>query len=175
MRWLQWIEKWHVLALKSCPKWTWLVQVPKYNRVDVPGWIRVYAWHTRVIRVSLPVSSRIIAYHTYMIHTRIRPTQLMIYVHLRVNIFQKSVLLIVQYKYLKLCSEDLFSRIWSSAQEYAVLIFLLNPAGFFISARSIWSGRNVLYQWGTGSQRANQWGWPLHICTWFIGSGGIRV
>jgi len=46
------------------------------------------------------------------------------------NRFQKNILLIVQYKYLKSCSEDLFSRIWSSAQDYAVLVLLLNPGGF---------------------------------------------
>jgi len=37
---------------------------------------------------------------------RYRPTQSMIYVHLLVNRFQKSILLIVQYKSLKSCSGD---------------------------------------------------------------------
>ena len=36
----------------------------------------------------------------------IRPTQSIIYVPLQVNRFQKSILLIVQYKYLKSCSGD---------------------------------------------------------------------
>ena len=35
-----------------------------------------------------------------------RPTPSMIYVPLRVNRFQKSVLLIAQYKYFKSCSGD---------------------------------------------------------------------
>jgi len=35
-----------------------------------------------------------------------RPTQSMIYVPLQVNRFQESILLIVQYKHLKSCSED---------------------------------------------------------------------
>jgi len=35
-----------------------------------------------------------------------RPTQSIIYVPFQVNTFQKSILLIVQYKYLKSCSED---------------------------------------------------------------------
>ena len=39
----------------------------------------------------------------------------------------------------------LFSRIWSSAQDYATLLSFLNPVDFFISDRSIWSGGNVLY------------------------------
>ena len=40
-----------------------------------------------------------------------RPTQLIMYIPFQVNIFQKSILLIVQYKYLKSFSEDLFSKI----------------------------------------------------------------
>ena len=35
-----------------------------------------------------------------------RPTQSMIYVHFLVNRFEKSILLIVQYKYSKSCAED---------------------------------------------------------------------
>jgi len=35
-----------------------------------------------------------------------RPTQSIIYVPLQVNKFQESILLIVQYKHLKSCSED---------------------------------------------------------------------
>jgi len=35
-----------------------------------------------------------------------RPTQSIMYVPLQVNIFQKSIVLIVQYKYLKSCSGD---------------------------------------------------------------------
>ena len=38
---------------------------------------------------------------------RVRPTQSIIRVTLLVNRFQKSILLIVQYKYLKFCSRDL--------------------------------------------------------------------
>ena len=37
---------------------------------------------------------------------RVRPAQSIIYVLLQVNRFQKIVLLIVQYKYLKSCSKD---------------------------------------------------------------------
>jgi len=39
----------------------------------------------------------------------IRPTQSVMYVPLQVNIFDESILLIVQYKYLKLCSGDFYS------------------------------------------------------------------
>jgi len=39
----------------------------------------------------------------------LRPTQSIMYVPLQVNIFQESILVIVQYKYLKSCSGDLSS------------------------------------------------------------------
>ena len=51
------------------------------------------------------------------------------------NRFQKSILLIVQYKYLKSCSKDLYPKIWFSAQDHAVLLILLNLVGFFIFIR----------------------------------------
>jgi len=40
----------------------------------------------------------------------IRPTQSIMYIPFQVNIFHRSILLIVQYKYLKSCSEDLFLK-----------------------------------------------------------------
>ena len=60
--------------------------------------------------------------YTYIqiyVYTYICPTQSIMYIpfqvnigkYIQVNIFQKSILLIVQYKYLKSCSEDLFSNI----------------------------------------------------------------
>ena len=39
----------------------------------------------------------------------VRPTQSIMYVPLQVNRFQKSILVIVQYKYLKSCSGDFYS------------------------------------------------------------------
>ena len=102
-----------------------------------------------------------------------RPTQSIMYVPLQVNRFQKSILLIVQYKYLKSCSGDLFSRIWSSAQDHAVLVLLLNLFGGFISTRPHWSGGNILYHSCTSFEEAFRRGQPLSIFTWFIGAGGI--
>ena len=46
---------------------------------------------------------------TYECLRIIRPTQSIMYVPLQVNRFQKSILLIVQYKYLKSCSRDFYS------------------------------------------------------------------
>ena len=67
------------------------------------------------------------------LHMRaIRPTQSVICVPLQVNRFQKSILLIVQYKYSKSCSEVLSH--WFSAQDHVVLRLFLNIVGFFISA-----------------------------------------
>jgi len=60
------------------------------------------------------------------------------YVPLQVNRFQKSILLIVQYKYLKACSGDFYSpesdpphKIMLTA-DHAVLLLLLNLVGVFI-------------------------------------------
>ena len=68
-----------------------------------------------------------------------RPTQSMMYIPFQVNRSNKSILLIVQYKYLKSFSEDFIlknpTKIGSSAQDHAVLHSLLNIVGFFISAR----------------------------------------
>ena len=44
------------------------------------------------------------------------------------------------------------SRIWFSAQNYAVLVLLLNSVESFISAWPKWSGGNVLYQLRTNSK-----------------------
>jgi len=40
---------------------------------------------------------------------RYRPTQSVMYAPLKVNIFHESILLIIQYKYLKSCSGDFYS------------------------------------------------------------------
>jgi len=55
------------------------------------------------------------------------------------------------------------------AQDYAVLVLTLNMVEKFINARPYWLGRNDLYQLDTSSQRANRWGWPWNIFTWFLG------
>jgi len=57
----------------------------------------------------------------------------------------------------------LFSRIWISAQDHAVLGLLLNLVGFFISTRPTWSGGNVLYHWGTSFEAASRGDQPLNI------------
>ena len=66
----------------------------------------------------------------------------------------------------------LFYRIWSSAQDHAVLVLLHNLVGFFISARPRWSGGNDLYHSCTTFEGAFRGGQPLNIFTWFIGAGG---
>jgi len=44
--------------------------------------------------------------HTCHTHESLRPTQSIVYVPLHINRFQKSILLIVQYKYVESCSGD---------------------------------------------------------------------
>ena len=52
---------------------------------------------------------------------------------LSVNRFQRSILLIAQYKYFEYCSGDCIFQLWSSMQDHAVMVLLLNPVGSFIS------------------------------------------
>jgi len=48
------------------------------------------------------------------------------------------------------------------------MVLLLSMVEAFISAWPKWSGGNDLYQLGTSCHRANRWGWPFNILTWFI-------
>jgi len=66
----------------------------------------------------------------------------------------------------------LFSRIWSSAQDHAVLVLLLNLVVFFIFTWPRWSGGNDLYHRCTSFEEASPGAKPLNIFTWFIGAGG---
>jgi len=69
----------------------------------------------------------------------------------------------------------LFSRIWSSAQDHAVLALFLNLVGFFISTWPRWSDGNVLYHSCTTFEGASREGQPLNIWIWFIGAGGCVI
>ena len=62
----------------------------------------------------------------------------------------------------------LFSRIWSSTQDRALLVLFLNLVGFFISRRPDWSLRNDSYHSCT---RRGNCGGALNIFTSFIGAG----
>jgi len=66
----------------------------------------------------------------------------------------------------------LFSRIWSSAQDHALLVLLLNLVVVFISSRPRWTGGNYLYHSSTRFEGASRGGQPFNIFTWFIGAGG---
>jgi len=114
-----------------------------------------------------------------------RPTQSMMYIPFQVNTFHKIILLIVQYKYWKSCSEDFIlknpSKIWSSAQDHAVLDSLLNIVGFFISARQKSACRKwfvpQLYQHRRGifEGPALQYVYMIHRCGRYPqgGFGGV--
>jgi len=66
---------------------------------------------------------------------------------------------------------SLFSRIWSSAQDYAVLGLLLNPVVFWISNRQNLSVGNDLYCRCISFEKAFRRGRPLNIFT-LIHRGG---
>ena len=68
----------------------------------------------------------------------------------------------------------LFSRIWSSAQDYAVLGLLLNPVGFWISVWQICQLEMICI----GSilvLKRHFGGASLQYFTWFIGAGGCDL
>jgi len=67
------------------------------------------------------------------------------------------------------------TKIWSSAQDHALIHLLLNTVGFFISVRRNLPYRNDLYSSCTSFQGASSRGKPLNIFTWFIGSGGLLL
>jgi len=69
----------------------------------------------------------------------------------------------------------LFSRIWSSAQDYAVMGLLLNPVVFWISTWQNLSGGNDLYWRCTSFWKGISAGPALKYFTWFIGAGGPRL
>ena len=94
------------------------------------------------------------------------------YVPLQENRYHKNVYLSFSVYLSFLFRRFLFSRIWTSAQDHAVLVLLLNIVGFFIYTWPRWSGANVLYHSCTTFEEASREGQPLNFFTWFIGAGG---
>jgi len=80
-----------------------------------------------------------------------RPIQLFRFPY-RLNRFQKSNLLIVQYKYLKSCSEDFILQILILCTRLCGTDCITQPSWFSISTCSIWSVGNVLYHRYTSSK-----------------------
>jgi len=68
----------------------------------------------------------------------------------------------------------LLSRIWSSAQDHAVLVLLLNLVGFFISTWPRWSGGNILYHSCTSFEGASRGG-PALKYLYMIHRGGRTI
>ena len=99
-------------------------------------------------------------------------------VPLQVNICQKSILLIVQFKYLKSCSSDFILQNLILRTRLCCTGFVTQPSWVCTSTWSIRAGGNFLYHSCTGSEGASGGGQPFNIFTWFtgIGAGGcIRV
>jgi len=68
--------------------------------------IYIYIYIYTYIHEYTYISIYIYIYIYMYMYVYIRPTQSVIHVQLLVNGFQKSILLILQYKYFKSCSED---------------------------------------------------------------------
>jgi len=91
------------------------------------------------------------------------------YIPFQVNTFQKSILLIVQYKYLKSCSEDLFSKIQQKSDPphkiMRYLIYYSTQLAFsFPPGRNLPVG-NDLYHNCISFEGASWRGQPLNIFT----------
>ena len=91
------------------------------------------------------------------------------------NFQHKIVVLIVQYKYWKICSKHFKLQNLILRIRLCSTLLFLNIFELLISTWQKWSCGNVLYQACTSSERANQRGWPLNIFTWFIGAGGSDI
>jgi len=103
--------------------------------------------------------------HIYIyIDIHIRPTQSIMYVLFLVTRFHETILHIIQYNYLNHVQRIRCSKVWSFAQDYAVVLLVLN--GWVVHWRK-W----FVPVLGTSSQTANRWGCPFNNFTWFVGSG----
>jgi len=101
----------------------------------------------------------------------VRPTQSIIYVPLQISRFQESILLIVQYKYLKSCCEDSILQNLILRTRLCGTGLITQPSWVFISTWSVRSGGNVLYHNCTSFEGVSQGRQPLNIFTWFRGVG----
>jgi len=88
--------------------------------------------------------------------------------------FQETILLIIQYRYLIIVRKTKCSKIWSSAQDYSVLVLFLNMVESFISVWPKWSILNDFYQ-SCNCSKGKSVGWPILIFTWLTGSGGLGL
>ena len=84
------------------------------------------------------------------------PTQSIMYVPLQVDIFQKSTLLIVQYKYSKSCSGDfILQNLILRTRSCGTGFMTQSIVGFFISIRPRWCGGIFLYHSCTSFEGAS--------------------
>ena len=102
----------------------------------------------------------------------IRPTQSIMYVPIQINRFKKTILLIVQYKYLKSCSRRFYCPNLILCTRLCGTMFITQPSCLFDfrlteSVRRKWFVLAV-YQHRKGISA----GPALKYFTWFIGAGG---
>jgi len=93
-----------------------------------------------------------------------RPTQSIMYVPLQVNMFLKSILLIVQYKYLKSCSGDFILQNLILRTLSRGTGFITQSSWVFYFLQTTLDG-NFLYHICTSFERASRGGQPLNIFT----------
>jgi len=161
-----------VYDIRVCVRWICHIFLQIYTR----SICHTYARYPHICKISPHMSHLCVRYpHVCQMNTpHIRPTQSIMYVPLQVNRFRKSVLLIVQYKYLKSCSGDFYSQ--ESDPPHKIMRYWLyySICWFFHfhlteSVRWKWFVLAV-YHLKIASRR----GRTLIIFTWFIGAGGFR-
>ena len=89
------------------------------------------------------------------------------------NFQHKIVVLIVQYKYWKICSKHFKLQNLILRIRLCSTLLFLNIFELLISTWQKWSCGNVLYQACTSSERAYRRGWPLNILTMIHRGGRI--
>ena len=111
---------------------------------------------------------------------RVRPTQSIIDVPLLCERFQKGILIIVQYKYLKSCSrefilQNLILRTRSCGSGFITPSSCVCRFHQTIMVGPSWPDGNVLYHSCTSSEGASRAGQTLNHFIRFIGAGGWGV
>ena len=95
---------WIVCKLSACRE--------RHGTMCLTGSLHAHTF-PKMLRIPAPASSMAILCGRFICSVSpsvcARPTQSIMYVPLQVNRFQKSILLIIQYKYLKSCSGDFYS------------------------------------------------------------------
>ena len=83
-----------------------IIHLPSLHCISIRVWLYIYVYLHIYVCIYICIYMCVYIYVFTCIYIYIRPTQSMIHVPLLVNRFQKSVLLIIWYKYLKSCTKN---------------------------------------------------------------------